>query len=63
MKDRNPTRRKLGRVCTTICAKTTGEMAKKAATAFAMGTDLVEFRLDLLQEPSLDSVRELAHLA
>jgi 3-dehydroquinate dehydratase type I len=38
-------------------------MAEKAASAFAMGTDLVEFRLDLLQRPSLDAAGELAHLA
>ena len=45
-------RPKLGHVCTSISAKTPGEMAEKATAAFALGTDLVEFRIDLLEDPS-----------
>lgn len=42
---------KLGKVCTTIAAKTSEEMGRKATAAFALGTDLVEFRADILEEP------------
>jgi 3-dehydroquinate dehydratase-1 len=38
-------------------------MAKKAATAFALGTDLVELRFDLLRNPKSDAANDLAHLA
>jgi 3-dehydroquinate dehydratase-1 len=38
-------------------------MAQKAATAFALGTDLVELRFDLLRKPKPDAAQELAHLA
>jgi 3-dehydroquinate dehydratase-1 len=41
---------KPGQVCTTISAKTVEEMAEKAATAFDLGTDIVEFRIDLADE-------------
>ena len=54
----------LGAVCTTVAAKTSEQLAEKAATAFSLGTDLVEFRVDLLAEidpPRL--ARELARLA
>lgn len=38
-------------------------MAEKAAEAFALGTDLVEFRLDRLRTSSPNDINELAHLA
>ena len=63
MKDRKPVSRKPGLVCTTVSAKTGGEMATKAAAAFALGTDIVELRLDLLRRPSLAVAEELSHLA
>lgn len=40
------------RLCTSIVAETPGEMARKAALAFALGTDYVEFRVDKLRSPS-----------
>lgn len=55
--------RRLGSVCTTIAAKTTAEMAAKAAAAFALGTDLVELRVDLLKKPEEAASGDLAHLA
>jgi 3-dehydroquinate dehydratase I len=55
--------RKLGRVCTTISAPTAAEMAAKAATAFALGSDLVEFRIDLLAQPGPGATDELERFA
>ena len=42
---------KLGQVCTAITAATGEEMARKATAAFALGTDIVEFRVDHAGEP------------
>jgi 3-dehydroquinate dehydratase I len=63
LKGRRAPQRKLGRICTTISAKSPAEMAQKAATAFALGSDLVELRLDLLRNPKPAISQELAHLA
>jgi len=51
--------RKLGKVCTTISAKTGEEAGRKAVAAFALGTDIVEFRLDLLEEPPSGAAQKL----
>ncbi|MDG6926274.1 MAG: type I 3-dehydroquinate dehydratase [Nitrososphaerota archaeon] len=48
--------KKLGQVCTTISARTAVEMVDKAQAAFDLGSDLVEFRVDLAQ----DSLGEMA---
>jgi len=56
-------RRPLGQVCTTISAASVAEMAEKAAAAFALGSDLVELRVDLLRERAgADLPRTVAHL-
>ncbi|MGA2665372.1 MAG: type I 3-dehydroquinate dehydratase [Nitrososphaerales archaeon] len=56
--------RPLGQVCTSISAVTVGEMAEKAASAFALGSDLVELRVDLLRERAgAELPRTVAHLA
>lgn len=54
--------RRLGSVCTTISAETVDEMAAKAATAFALRTDIVELRVDLLKEPQSATPAVLRHL-
>jgi len=59
----NSAARKLGLVCTTISAATPLGMVKKAVTAFSLGTDLVEFRFDLLREPDVRPPESLAQLA
>src|SRR5208282_4229125 len=41
-------RRELGMICTTIAAETCEGMAEKATSAFSLGTDIVEFRIDKL---------------
>lgn len=41
---------KLGQVCTAIIAATGEAMARKASAAFALGTDIVEFRVDYAEE-------------
>jgi 3-dehydroquinate dehydratase type I len=54
----------LGAVCTTVAAKTSEQLAAKAVTAFSLGTDLVEFRIDLLAEIDMPRLAgELARLA
>lgn len=56
--------RKLGKTCTTIAANHSDAMAKKAGMAFALGTDLVELRIDrLLKVSSATIVKKLGHLA
>jgi len=56
--------RKLGKTCTTIAADHCDAMAKKASTAFALGTELVELRIDLLLKVSSATVvKKLGHLA
>lgn len=45
-------RARLGRVCTTITGKTPAEVATKAALAFRLGTDIVEFRVDHVEDHS-----------
>src|SRR5580658_10187137 len=55
---------RLGKTCTTIAADHCDAMAKKAATAFALGTDLVELRIDkLLKVSPTTVVKKLGHLA
>jgi 3-dehydroquinate dehydratase type I len=53
----------LGKVCTTIAAKTSEEMGRKAALAFALGSDLVEFRVDMLDEAPSSTVEGLRRFA
>ncbi|MDA4113684.1 MAG: type I 3-dehydroquinate dehydratase [Thaumarchaeota archaeon] len=54
----------LGAVCTTVAAKTLEELTAKAARAFSLGTDLVEFRIDLLAEIDMPRLaRALGRLA
>lgn len=53
----------LGKVCTTIAAKTSEEMGRKATLAFALGTDLVEFRVDMLEESPSSMVKGLRRFA
>jgi 3-dehydroquinate dehydratase-1 len=55
--------RKLGLICTSIAGKTSQSMRKKANEAFALGTDIVEFRFDLMTRPSADALKELRHFA
>ncbi len=45
------------RVCTSVSGATCEELADRARSAFEQGTDIVEFRLDLLKEPK---VREIS---
>ena len=45
------------RVCTSIAGLTGRDMAARAREAFRRGTDLVEFRLDCLQDPSYEGVK------
>ena len=52
--------RDLGLVCTTISAETPREMARKAASAFAFGSELVELRFDLLRSPDAAIPAELS---
>ena len=63
MRDSKLPLRRLGRVCTTISAGAASEMAEKAAAAFALGTDLVELRFDMLKKPSSALGKRLSHLA
>ncbi len=37
--------------------RTTSELARRAAEAFTQGTDLVEFRIDLLRSPRFEDIR------
>jgi 3-dehydroquinate dehydratase I len=54
----------LGAVCATVAAKTPEELTAKAARAFSLGTDLVEFRIDLLAEIDVPRLtRALTRLA
>ncbi|MDE1853143.1 MAG: type I 3-dehydroquinate dehydratase [Thaumarchaeota archaeon] len=39
-------------ICTSLSRRTCGELADDATLAFAEGTDLVEFRVDLLKDPN-----------
>jgi 3-dehydroquinate dehydratase I len=55
--------RKLGLVCTTISADTPKDMVRKAASAFAYGSDLVELRFDLLRSPDAKVPQELARIS
>ena len=51
-------------VCASLSAPTCVELARKARRALASGTDLVEFRLDFLREPSAhEVVKELSSFA
>ena len=42
--------RRLGKICTAVAAATCEEMAKKARVAFSLGSEIVEFRVDKLEE-------------
>ena len=55
--------RRLGKVCTTVSAKTGDEMGRKATTAFALGTDLVEFRVDLMEKQEPEAIGDLRRFA
>lgn len=46
------------KVCTSISGRTARDMAAKARESFRAGTDLVEFRLDCLQDPSYEETRD-----
>lgn len=63
MRGRRDLPRGIGLVCTTVSAKTGSALAGKAASALAMGSDLVELRLDLLERPEIGVGEEVAHLA
>ena len=52
-----------GKVCTALLAATGEEMAAKATAAFALGSDLVEFRVDLAKEPPSRLAAEIARFA
>lgn len=45
------------KVCTSIVGPTGRDMAAKAREAFRGGTDLVEFRLDYLEDPSYEEAK------
>ena len=45
------------KICTSLSGRTCAELARKAGEAFAQGTDLVEFRLDLLRPPDFEKIR------
>ena len=51
------------RLCTSIVAETPAEMARKAALAFALGTDYVEFRVDKLSKPTARIAGALSRFA
>ncbi len=53
-------RAKLGRVCTTIMGKTASEMVRKAALAFRLGADIVEFRVDYAEESPAKLAKAMA---
>ncbi|MDA4121633.1 MAG: type I 3-dehydroquinate dehydratase [Thaumarchaeota archaeon] len=42
--------RQLGKICTAVAATTCEEMVKKAQVAFSLGSEIVEFRVDKLEE-------------
>lgn len=44
-------------MCTSLSAETCSELAEKARDAFAQGTDLVEFRVDLLRPPIFEEIQ------
>jgi 3-dehydroquinate dehydratase-1 len=54
----------LGRICTTVAADTCDAMAKKAAAAFTLGSELVELRIDKLagRAPTSTIVKRLGGL-
>lgn len=43
-------------ICTSLSGRTSSELAAKAREAFTQGTDLVEFRIDLLRSPIFEKV-------
>ena len=45
------------RICTSLSAPTVSKLAEKATQAFALETDLVEFRMDHLRSPEFEKVR------
>lgn len=52
------------RVCTSVSGATCEELTDKARSAFEQGTDIVEFRLDLLKEPRIKEISgELSEFA
>ncbi len=53
-----------GRLCTSITAKSVEEMARKAERSFDLGSELVEFRIDHIDNPMSEEILEgLAHYA
>jgi 3-dehydroquinate dehydratase I len=53
----------LGHVCTTVSAPTEEEMVAKAEIAFSLGSDIVEFRIDLMEGVPSGPLRRLAGYA
>jgi 3-dehydroquinate dehydratase type I len=49
-------RRKVS-VCTSLSGRDCSQQARKAANAFSQGTDLVEFRIDMLRRPIYNEIR------
>lgn len=45
------------KICTSLSGETCAELVSKAHEAFSGGTDLVEFRLDLLNSPAFEKIR------
>jgi 3-dehydroquinate dehydratase-1 len=59
LKGRNARAAGQGLVCTSISARTVEAMARKSATAFGLGTDIVELRLDRLAGPTPEALERL----
>jgi 3-dehydroquinate dehydratase-1 len=55
--------KKLGQVCTTVSGKTAVEMVDKAEAAFGLGSDLVEFRVDLAQDSLVEMAERMLRYA
>jgi len=45
------------RICTSVTGPTVSQLAEKAEGALAEGTDLVEFRIDMLRSPIFDEMK------
>jgi 3-dehydroquinate dehydratase type I len=45
------------RICTSLRGRTSSELASKAREAFSQGTDLVEFRIDLLRPRVFEDIK------
>ena len=44
-------------ICTSVTGQTVSQVAEKAERAFDRGTDLVEFRIDMLRPPIFDEIK------